>query len=362
MQPFAARVMVQTMRGGDAMSVEQIGQIDGRAVQAVTLGGGAGPRARVITYGARLAELWVPGRAGVLADIVLGHDEATGYRTAKGYLGATCGRYSNRIAGARFMLNGREVLLDANEGEKHLHGGREGFDRKIWNIAEVSARAVTLTATAEDGEMGYPGRLSMQVRYWLDPSDRLWIAMEASTDAATVVNMVNHSYFNMAGSGSVMGQQLRLGSTHYTPVGADLIPTGEVLAVAGTPFDFMALREIGAAVPSDAGFDHNLCLTGPLVPKWGETLRFCAEAVDAASGRRMEVWTTEPGVQLYTGAFLGGGGPGKGGVPIAPFTGFTLETQTFPDSPNRPQFPSARLEPGQRYRHLMAFDFTPLPG
>ncbi|MFN3722298.1 MAG: aldose epimerase family protein [Paracoccaceae bacterium] len=344
----------------------QIGQIDGQAVYAVTLGAGSagagsGPRARVITYGARLAELWVPDRAGVLADIVLGHTDAAGYAAGKGYLGATCGRYSNRIAGARFTLDGREVHLDANEGAKHLHGGSAGFDRKIWQIAACDDRSVTLTAVSADGEMGYPGHLALQVRYWLDDADRLWIAMEAETDAPTVVNMVNHSYFNMAGHGSVMGQHLRLGATHYTPVGPDLIPTGEVLSVAGTAFDFRQLREIGADLPGAAGFDHNLCLTGPLQPRGAEAMRFCAEAVDPASGRRMEVWTTEPGVQLYTGAHLGDA-MGKGGVPIAPFTGFTLETQRFPDSPNQPQFPSARLAPGQRYRHLMAFEFTPAAG
>ena len=326
------------------------------------LGRAGGVQARVCTYGARLVELWVPDRAGVCADIVLGHADAAGYAATKAYLGATCGRYANRIAGGRFVLDGRVVDLDQNEGVKHLHGGRAGFDRKIWQIIEVSERAVTLTAVSADGEMGYPGRLSMQVRYWLDADDRLWIAMEAETDAPTVVNMVNHSYFNMVGSGSVMGQDLRLEATHYTPVDADLIPTGEVLAVEGTAYDFTALRQIGAALPSDQGFDHNWCLTGPLVPKWGEALRFCAEAVDVDSGRRMEVWTTEPGVQFYTGAKLAGGLPGKDGTPIAPFSGFTLETQRFPDSPNRPQFPSARLEPGQAYRHLMAFEFTPSAG
>ncbi|TGD66228.1 galactose mutarotase [Tabrizicola sp. WMC-M-20] len=344
------------------MTVEPFGQVDGVEVGAVVLGRAGGVQARVTRYGARLTELWVPDRAGVCADIVLGHADAAGYVATKAYLGATCGRYANRIAGGSFVLDGRAVQVDQNEGATHLHGGRAGFDRKIWQIADLSDRAVTLTAESPDGDMGYPGRLSMQVRYWLDDADRLWIAMEAQTDAPTVVNMVNHSYFNMAGSGSVMGQDLRLGATHYTPVDADLIPTGEVRAVAGTAFDFNALRKIGAKLPSDMGFDHNWCLTGPLEPKWGEALRFCAEAVDAESGRRMEVWTTEPGVQFYTGAFLAGGLPGKDGAPIAPFTGFTLETQRFPDSPNRPQFPSARLEPGQRYRHLMAFDFTPAAG
>jgi aldose 1-epimerase len=343
--------------------VEQFGQIDGAEVGAVTLGREGGVQLTVTNYGARLVRLLVPNRSGQRADIVLGHDDAAGYAASKTYLGATCGRYSNRIAGGAFVLDGRIVRLDCNEGAKHLHGGRAGFDRKIWQIADATERAVTFTATSPDGEMGYPGRVDLRATYGLDDADRLWITMEAQTDAPTVVNMVNHSYFNMAGhaSGSIMGQRLRLGAAHYTPVDTDLIPTGEVLAVAGTPFDFNSLRPIGAALPSDSGFDHNLCLTGPTEPKWGEALRFCAEAVDPASGRRMEVWTTEPGVQLYTGGYLGGAGMGKDGAEIGVFGGFTLETQTFPDAPNRPQFPQARLDPGGRYRHLMAFDFTPLP-
>ncbi len=344
-------------------TVERFGQIDGQDVMAVTLGGGDGPILTVITYGARLTKLWVPDRNGDLADIVLGHDSAEDYATSPTYLGATCGRYSNRIAGGRFTLAGRVVQLNCNEGPNQLHGGKHGFDRKHWQIAETTERSVTLSAVAEDGEMGYPGRLTMSVRYALDSHNRLWIAMEADTTAPTVVNMVNHSYFNMAGhhSGSILRQHLRVGASHYTPVNADLIPTGEVLTVAGTAFDFLQLRDIGAKLPGESGFDHNLCLSGPLEEKWGEALRFCAEALDPASGRRMEVWTTEPGVQLYTGGYLGAGPPGKDASAIAAFGGFTLETQTFPDSPNRPQFPSSRLDPGGHYRHLMAFDFTPQP-
>ncbi|MCU0901912.1 MAG: galactose mutarotase [Cypionkella sp.] len=341
----------------------KVGTVDGADVQAVTLGADSGPQITVMTYGARLTELWVPGRDGTRADIVLGCDSVAGYAATKTYLGATCGRYSNRIKDGRFVLDGRVVQLDLNEGRNHLHGGRAGFDRKLWDIETVTDRAVTLTATSGAGEMGFPGQLDLRCTYALDGENRLWIAMEARSDAPTVVNMVNHSYFNMAGhdSGSVMAQHLRLGATHYTPVDSDLIPTGEVLAVAGSPFDFTRLRPIGALLPSDMGFDHNLCLTGAAEPKWGETLQFCAEAIDPASGRRMEVWTNEPGVQLYTGGYLDGAGPGKGGTPIRAFGGFTLETQRFPDSPNRPQFPSARLEPGATYRHLMAFDFTPAP-
>ncbi len=341
--------------------IQTIGQIAGRDVQAITLRGAADLRLCVITYGARLTQLWVPDRHGHLADIVLGHDRVEEYQTSKTYLGATCGRYSNRIAGGRFNLDGQVVQLDCNEGAKHLHGGRDGFDRKVWQIADVADNAVTLTAEAADGEMGYPGALSLTCRYSIDADNRVWIEMGATTSAPTVINMVNHSYFNMAGqqSGDVLAQHLRVGAGFYTPVDGDLIPTGEVLAVVDTPFDFNTMRRIGAALPGPLGFDHNWCLSNSVEPKWGEKLRFCAEAVDPASGRRVEVWTTELGVQLYTGGYFDDSLPGKNGAVYGPFSGFTLETQTFPDSPNRPQFPSARLNPGQTYRHLMAFDFTP---
>jgi aldose 1-epimerase len=341
--------------------IDPFGDIDGVPVQRITLGTAPGPKLRIITYGARLTELWVPDRNGNTADIVLGHDDLAGYIASTTYLGATCGRFANRIAGARLMLDGRQITLDANEGAGHLHGGRAGFDRKIWDIAEATDRAVTLTAVSPDGEMGYPGRLALTTRYALDDADRLWITMEATTDAPTVVNMAHHSYFNMAGhaSGSVMGQHLTLGATHYTPVNAALIPTGEILSVSGTAFDFTAPRAIRAGLPSDQGFDHNLCLTEPIQSRWGAMLRFCATACDPASGRNMQIWTTEPGVQFYTGGYLDGAGPGKAGAAIAAFSGFALETQTFPDTPNKPQFPSAQLNPDGRYRHLMAFDFTP---
>lgn len=340
---------------------QTIGQIAGDDVFAITLQGASGLTLRILTLGARLAQLWVPDRDGRVADIVLGHDRLQDYLASKTYLGATCGRYSNRIAGGRFSLDGQEVQLDCNEGNTHLHGGRGGFDRKLWQIADLAATSVTLTARSADGEMGYPGEVLLTCRYSIDAGNRLWIEMGAATSAPTVINMVNHSYFNMAGQGAgdVLGQHLRVGAGHYTPVDGDLIPTGEVRAVAGTPFDFTRMRRIGDSLPGPLGFDHNWCLSGATTPRWGEALRFCAEALDSASGRRFEVWTSEPGVQLYTGGYIDDSLPGKGGARYGRFSGFTLETQTFPDSPNRPQFPSARLDPGQTYRHVMAFDFTP---
>ena len=334
--------------------ITTIGQIGGTDVRAVALEGNR-LRVRLLTWGARLAELWVPDRTGALADIVLGCDSLDDWQRHGTYLGATCGRYANRIAAGRFTLDGREVQVDRNENGNHLHGGRDGFDLKHWQIESHSDSHVTFATTSPDGEMGFPGRLTARTTYRLD--DGLVIVMEAETDAATVVNLVNHAYFNLAGQGAgdIMGQHLQIDAGHYLPVDGQLIPTGEVLSVTDTVFDFRAPRAIGAALPGPGAFDHNLCLAAPL---GADGLRPCLTATDRASGRRMRLATSEPGVQLYTGAHFSGS-PGKAGVRYPRFAGFAAETQRFPDSPNRPQFPSARLDPGQTYRHVMRFDFTP---
>lgn len=336
--------------------ITTLGQISGVDVQSATLTGPGGLRVVLMTYGARLAQLWVPDRAGVLADIVLGHETLDDWQTQGGYLGATCGRYSNRIAGGRFLLDGQPVQVDRNEGAQHLHGGGQGFDRKHWQIESHSDAQVTFSTTSPAGEMGYPGVLQARVTYRLDGLG-LGIEMTARTDAPTVVNLVNHAYFNLAGQGSgdVLSQHLQMEAGFYLPVDAHLIPTGEVLSVTGTPFDLRRLRPIGSPLPGPDGFDHNLCLSAPLGTNG---LRPCLEAVDPASGRRMRLATTEPGVQLYTGAHFDAT-PGKAGARYPRFAGFAVETQRFPDSPNRPHFPTARLKPGQTYRHRMAFDFTP---
>jgi aldose 1-epimerase len=336
--------------------ITTIGTIDGVEVRAATLTGPGGLRVRLMTWGARLAELWVPDRAGRLADIVLGHDSLGDWQTHGAYVGATCGRYANRIAGGRFTLDGRTIQLDRNEGENSLHGGSKGFDLKHWQIADHSDTHVTFTTTSPDGEMGFPGTLQARTTYRIDGAT-LTVEMTAVTDAPTVVNLVNHAYFNLAGQGAgdVMDQFLQVEAGHYLPVDPELIPTGEVLSVKGTPFDFRQARPIGAALPGPGGFDHNLCLSAP---PGADGLRPCLEAVDPASGRRIRIRTSEPGVQLYTGAHFAGS-PGKSGARYPRFAGFAAETQRFPDSPNRPQFPGARLDPGQTYRHLMRFDVTP---
>lgn len=339
--------------------IETLGRIGGVDVQSATLMGPAGLRVVLMTYGARLAELWVPDRNGTLADIVLGHDSLADWETQRGYLGATCGRYSNRIADGRFPLNGRLVQLGQNEGAQHLHGGAMGLDRKHWQIDSHSDAHVSFSTTSPDGEMGYPGALSAQVTYRVAGLG-LGIEMVAKTDAPTVINLVNHAYFNMAGQGAgdVLAQHLQVDAGFYLPVDNRLIPTGEVLSVTGTAFDFRQSRPIGDPLPGPGGFDHTLCLSAPLDT---DGLRPCLVATDPASGRRMRLATSEPGVQLYTGAHFDGA-PGKAGARYPRFGGFAAETQRFPDTPNRPHFPSARLDPDQTYRHRMQFDLTPLVG
>lgn len=334
--------------------ITPIGQIDGTDHHQVTIGGN-GLKATLLTWGARLAELWVPDAKGIEADIVLGHDSAVGWETHGRYLGATCGRYANRIAGGRFTLDGKTLQLDQNEGPKTLHGGTQGFDRKAWDIDSHSDTHVTFATTSPDGEMGFPGTLTAHTTYRIDGLT-LTIEMQATTDAATIINLVNHAYFNLAGQGAgdIMGQHLQIEAAHYIPVDTDLIPTGEVRPVANTAFDFRQTRPIGARLPGPKAFDHNLCLSAPT---GADGLRPCLIATDPASGRRLRLSTTEPGVQLYTGAHLNG--PGKQGARYPQFAGFAAETQRFPDSPNNPQFPSARLNPGETYCHVMRFDFTP---
>ncbi|WP_128516365.1 aldose epimerase family protein [Tabrizicola thermarum] len=333
-----------------------IGQLDGEDVRQITLVGGRGLRAEILTYGARLAELWVPDRNGVLADIVLGFDRLADWKDRGIYVGATCGRYSNRIAAGQFPLDGRIITVDRNEGQQHLHGGRSGLDTKHWQVEDHSETHLSLVTSSPDGEMGYPGALTARVTYRLqDPG--LHIEMEAKADAPTVVNLVNHAYFNLAGhgSGDVLEQELQIDAGFYLPVDDRLIPTGEVRRVADTPFDFRTARPIGAVFPGPGGFDHNFCLSSPTD---ATGLRPCLQATDPASGRRMRLSTTEPGVQLYTGAHFNET-PGKAGARYPRFAGFAAETQRFPNSPNTPHFPSARLDPGEIYRHVMQFDFTP---
>ena len=332
-----------------------------QALPTITLAGKGGIELRLIALGARITGLLAPDRDGVMADVVLGHDQPGEYLTVGRYVGATCGRHANRIANARFPLEGRQITLDRNEGAHQLHGGPQGFDAKVWDIASQSPAHVTFATHSTDGDMGFPGALDVSCTYQLVGTHSLLIEMIATTSAPTVVNLANHAYFNLAGqgAGSVLGHSLKLHAGHHTPVDATKIPTGEVRAVVGSPFDFTSLRPIAKTMPGPEGFDHNFCLSAPLQSIAGEYLRPAAELRDPASGRALKLWTSEVGLQVYTGAHFDGSQPGKAGARYGRFAGIALETQRFPDAPNHPQFPHARLDPGQLYRHLVLLDLTP---
>ncbi|MCV3270780.1 aldose epimerase family protein [Roseobacter sinensis] len=336
------------------MQTEVFGTLDGHAVEAVRLANG-GLVAELITYGARLTRLWVPDASGAMTDVVLGFDRLQSYVDDHAYLGATCGQYANRIAEGRCRIDGEPVQLDRNEGAHHLHGGSAGFDRKIWRIAALDDHSVTFATTTEDGEMGFPGRSTVSARYSLMDDGALDIEMEAETDRPTLMNIVNHAYFNLAGSGDVLDHQLRIAAPFYTPVDDHLLATGEIRAVAGTPFDFLTAkpigRDIGPLCPDreGGGYDHNWCLDGS---------ELAAVLFDPRSGRRMELSTTQPGLQVYTGGFLSDRMVGKGGVPLCRFAGVALETQAFPCSPNHAHFPDVILRRGETYRHATRLRFS----
>ncbi|MCL3997299.1 aldose epimerase family protein [Streptomyces lavenduligriseus] len=313
---------------------------DGTPVHRWTLERG-GVRVRVLSYGGIVQSAEVPDRAGRTADVVLGFPDLEGYlRHPEPYLGAVIGRYANRIAGGRVPLDGRTYQVTRNEGANCLHGGERGFDKHVWEVTPVE-HGLRLSRVGPDGEEGFPGRLSVTVTYTLTASGALRIGYEAFTEAPTVVNLTNHTYWNLggAGSGDTGGHELRLAASRYTPVGADLIPVGPPADVEGTRLDFRAPR------PTGSGYDHNFVLDKGVTGDAEEV----AELYDPVSGRVLTVATTEPGLQLYTGDHLSG--------PFPPNAGTALETQHFPDSPNRPDFPTTTLRPGEVYRSETVYGF-----
>jgi aldose 1-epimerase len=329
---------------------------DGTAVEAFTLRNAHGVEVRAITYGAIITSLRVPDRAGRFDDVVLGHDTLAGYVEKPAYFGAVVGRYGNRIAKGRFTLDGKTYTLATNNGPNHLHGGVRGFDKVVWKAEPAASGAgVTFTYTSPDGEEGYPGTLTARVTYTLSDRDELGLEYSATTDKPTVVNLTQHSYFNLAGAssgGDILGHELTIDADRFTPVDPTLIPTGELAPVAGTPFDFRKATAIGARIGQDdeqlhrgGGYDHNFVLDRPEAG-----LRRAVRLADPKSGRTMEIQTTEPGVQFYSGNFLDGTITGKGGTVYKYRSGLCLETQHFPDSPNHPAFPSTVLRPGKEYR------------
>lgn len=334
----------------------------GGAVDVYTLTNAKGVEIRAITYGARITSLRVPDRTGRFGDVVLGFDNLDGYLKDNPFFGAIVGRYGNRIARGQFTLNGQTYKLATNNGPNHLHGGEKGFDKVVWTAEPLATGiGVAFSRTSPDGEEGYPGNLKVLVTYTLTDTNELVVEYHATTDKATPVNLTQHSYFNLSGdmSADVLGHELTIDADRYTPVDATLIPTGELAPVQGTPFDFRKPTVIGARIDQPheqlkfgRGYDHNWVLN-----RNGEGLQRAARLVDPKSGRALEVSTMEPGMQFYAGNFLDGTITGKGGRVYKQRTGLCLETQHYPDSPNKPNFPSSILQPGREYRTRTVFRF-----
>ncbi len=340
---------------------------DGQQVDLYTLKNKNGIEAAVMNYGAILVSLKTPDRAGKLEDVTLGFDSLDGYLKPNPYFGAVIGRYGNRIGGASFKLNGVAYKLPANNGPNTLHGGLKGFDKVVWlakDVSDAQGPRLELTYLSKDGDEGFPGNLSATVVYTLTDSNELRIDYSATTDKDTVVNLTNHSYWNLTGpSGTdILGHELTLYADRFTPVDKNLIPTGKLASVEGTPFDFRKPMVIGARInqPDEqikfgGGYDHNFVLNSG-----GGALAPAAKVYDPKSGRVMDVLTTEPGIQFYTGNFLDGTLTGKGGKVYSIRTGLCLETQHFPDSPNKPEFPSTTLKPGGKYQSTTVYRFSAL--
>jgi aldose 1-epimerase len=338
------------------------GTIDGKKVELFTLKNSNGLTAQITNFGGRLVSLWVPGKNGNFEDIVTGYNTLDGYlNSGEIYYGALIGRYGNRIAKGEFMLNDTAYTLVRNNGENHLHGGTKGFNDVVWDAVQTDAQTLVLTYTSPHMEEGYPGNLDVKVQYQLTDENELKIEYWAATDRPTPVNLTHHSFFNLKGdgNGTINDHLLQINADFYTPVDEGLIPTGEIAPVEGTPMDFRAPTAIGERVDADfeqlkygMGYDHNWVL----VPA-ESGLNFAARVVEPASGRTMEVYTNEPGLQFYGGNFLDGSDTGKYGRPYDFRTSFCLETQHFPDSPNQPEFPSTILNPGEEYYSVCVYKF-----
>lgn len=337
---------------------------EGDTIELYTLTNKNGVELKVISYGGRITSLKVPDRDGNLEDVVLGFDTAEDYLEENPFFGALIGRYGNRIAKGKFSLDGQEYTLAQNNGENHLHGGEKGFDKVMWSIEEIPAsNALKMKYTSEDGEEGYPGRVDVAVTYTLNDDNSLDVEYEATTNKKTVINLTQHTYFNLAGdfSQKILDHQVKINADKFLPIDDASIPTGEIREVAGTPFDFREPKPLGENINEDneqikrgKGYDHNWVLNDQ-----GSGLRFAASAFHPESGRVLEVYTTEPGMQLYTGNFLDGTLPTQGGDGnYERRTGFCFETQHYPDSPNREEFPSVVLEPGEKYSSRTSFRFS----
>lgn len=329
---------------------------NGDAVMQFTLKNANGLLAKIINYGTIITELHVPDRDGGLADVVLGFDALESYLEANPYFGCTVGRVANRIRHGKFTLEGKTWTLAVNNGPNHLHGGVKGFDKVLWKAEPLEGSMVRFTYRSVDGEEGYPGNLDVAVTMGLTDSNELTIDYRATCDQATIINLTNHTAFNLAGDGPILDHELMISGDHFTPVDEFMIPTGEILPVRGTPMDFTTPQAIGSRFSqlqgNPVGYDHNY-----VINRAGNGLALAARVAEPRSGRVMETHTTQPGMQLYTGNFLDGSAKGKGGIAYEQHTGFSLETQHYPDSINHPGFPSTVLRPRQTYHHVTVYKF-----
>lgn len=325
------------------------GNADGKEVFLYILVNAKGTEVKISTYGGTLTSWVAKDKNGMASSILLGFDSLSGYLAKPPYFGALIGRYGNRIAKGKFTIDTSTYTLAINDGANHLHGGNKGFDKVVWDAAieNESTPVLLLSYLSKDGEEGYPGNLQVKVRYTLTDDNELKIEYDAETDKATVINLTNHAYFNLTGdaSNTILDHKLQVAADNYTPVDSGLIPTGEIKAVKGTPFDFTKAEKIGLRIDSvKGGYDHNFVLN-----KKDAGLSLIATLFEEKTGRVLEVFTTEPGLQFYSGNFLDGSIKTSAGKPINQHTGLCLETQHFPDSPNQPKFPSTLLKPGQKY-------------
>lgn len=336
---------------------------DGKAVEIYTMTNDSGASVKFMSYGGVIAEINVPDRNGNLADVVLGFTNIADYEAKSPFFGGLIGRYANRVAGGKFSLDGTEYTLNLNNGANTLHGGNKGYDKVVWTVKALDDSSAELTYLSPDGEEGYPGNLSVKVVYTWSNDNQFKIAYEATTDKPTIVNLTSHSYFNLAGegSGSIEGHLLQINADAITAYDGGGIPTGEIMPVAGTAFDFRTAMPIGPGLRSShqqmingRGYDHNWVLNGAM----GDALKVDAVLYDPSSGRRLTVSSDQPGLQFYTGNFLDGSTYGTSGKEYRQGDGLCLEPQHFPDSPNHPDFASTRLDPGQTYKSLMTFDFS----
>jgi aldose 1-epimerase len=339
--------------------------LSGMRTEVFTLKNAQGVEVQITNFGARVISIKVPDRQGRFGDVVLGFDSLASYQSPNPYFGGIVGRFANRIAKGKFTIAGVEHQLATNDRDNHLHGGRHGFDNVVWaaRFQDSSRAQLELTHESPDGDEGYPGTLLTNATYSLSDDNGLEIDIRATTDKPTVVNLANHSYFNLSGDGakSILDHELLINADRYTPTDVQSIPTGELESVAGTPFDFRVLTPVGSRISEKndqlvygLGYDHNWVLN----KNTPDELSFAAKVIHPASGRQLEVLTTEPGIQFYSGNQLDGTVVGKGGLRYAKYGGFCLETQHFPDAPNQPSFPSSELHPGQEYHHRVIYRFS----